>query len=144
MSDIPPGLALNNPGDIERDGDTFHYQGEVVPSSHPVLREFYNVTWGLRAILEDLLTYIVRDGVQTLGAAVERWAPPTENDTAAYQAAMCGACHAVNQTAFTVAFLQANAEAMLDTITQREVGVVFPAAVTGAAIDLMTWPEEHV
>jgi hypothetical protein len=143
VSAIPEGLALCNPGNIERLGDAFHYDGEIVPSRHPKLREFRSMTWGLRAILEDLLTYIVRDNIRKLGDAVARWAPPSENDTPAYTAAVCGACHATDQTAFTVAFVRANAQALLDVITQREVGVVFATALTGAAVDLVTWPQEH-
>ncbi|MDE2104654.1 MAG: hypothetical protein KGL39_45885 [Patescibacteria group bacterium] len=141
---IPSGIILHNPGDLERDGDTFRYLGEVVPSRHPKLREFLNDTWGLRAILQNLLAYIVHDDIGTLGAAIERWAPPGSNDTAAYQAAVCQACEATNDTAFTVSWLHANAQKILDIITTREVGLVYPTAETGAAIDLITWPQETI
>jgi hypothetical protein len=139
---VPPGIALHNPGDIERAGDTFHYQGEVVPSRDPVLREFISDTWGLRAILECLLAYILKDGITTLGGAIERWAPPTENDTVAYQAAVCAACNASNATDFSVAWLRANAQTMLVAITQREVSHVYDPNTTSAAIGLITWPQE--
>lgn len=141
MSMLPPGIALHNPCDIERDGDVFRYDGEVVPSSHAVLREFASDAWGMRACLVDFATYIVRDGVRTLGAAMERYAPPGENDTVAYTAAVCGACRASADTPFTEAWLRANAVELLDTITLREVGVIYPTTTVASAIGLM-WETE--
>jgi hypothetical protein len=139
---VPSGVILHNPGNIERDGDTFHYDGEVIPSRNATFREFINDTWGLRAILKDLLAYITRGEAHTLGEAIARWAPPGENDTGAYTAAVCEDCAVQPSTAFTVAWLQANSSRILDSITQREVGVRYGTALTGAAADLITWPQE--
>ncbi len=136
LAAIPRGVTLSNPGDLERDGDAFHYDGEKVPSSDPVLREFIADSWGLRAILVCFLAYIRRDDIETLGAAIERYAPPGQNDTEAYKAAVCTACSAAEWTPFTVDWLHSHAELLLNIITQREVGRVYPAATTTLAISL--------
>ncbi|MGH2518304.1 MAG: hypothetical protein ACRDF8_00750 [Chloroflexota bacterium] len=140
MSTRAPGIALHNPCDLERGGDTFHYDGEVIPSSHPVLRQFISDAWGMRACLVDFQVYITRDGVKTLGEAIARYAPPEENDTTAYTAAVCDACSATSDAPFATAWLHAHAAYMLDVITVREVGMTYPAATVALAISL-AWDE---
>lgn len=44
---------------------------------------FIEPVWGIRALARILLSYH-RQGVTTVRQAITRWAPPTENDTAAY------------------------------------------------------------
>lgn len=39
---------------------------------------------GIRAIGRILMTYQTKHGIRTIKDAINRWAPPTENDTAAY------------------------------------------------------------
>lgn len=85
----PRGIRNNNPGNI-RKGPTA-WQGEVA-GDDPDFCTFSAPEWGVRAIARILLTYQAADGCRTLRQIVGRWAPPSENDTDAYLAAVAGAC----------------------------------------------------
>jgi hypothetical protein len=141
-STVPLGIVLHNPGNIERAGDRIRYNGEVVPSRDATFKEFISDEWGMRAILICLQAYIEKDGINTLGAAIARWAPPADNDTVAYQAHVCADCAATNDTPFTLAWLKNNARALLHSIVVREIGT-FP--YTDATLELaieLAWPEQ--
>ncbi len=71
-----------NPGNIRRSG--VRYRGERRPSRDPEFKEFESDSWGYRAMFVLLDTYRRRYGITTLRGIIARWAPPSENDTAAY------------------------------------------------------------
>jgi hypothetical protein len=79
---IPRGVRNNNPGNI-RWGDD--WQGLVAPAlrTDPEFCQFIASQWGIRAI-SDILKNYAQDGILTLREAINRWAPPTENDTQSY------------------------------------------------------------
>ncbi len=87
---MPPsrGLRNNNPGNIRHGGSA--WVGASVAQTDPDFLQFSSPGWGLRAIARTLLTYgrkrRAADGspIDTLGEIITRWAPPGENDTAAY------------------------------------------------------------
>ena len=74
------GLRNNNPGNLVATAQK--WQGELTPD-RPFAR-FSNVAWGLRAMITDILGDIVVDGYNTIRKLITIYAPPTENDTAAY------------------------------------------------------------
>lgn len=79
------GIRNHNPGNIEFDPKT-KWQGLANP---PVEQEgrfarFKDATYGIRAIARLLITYYDRYECDTVRKIVNRWAPPRENDTAAY------------------------------------------------------------
>lgn len=76
------GLDNNNPGNIRL--SQVRYRGEVRPSRDPEFREFESMEWGYRALFVLLDTYRIRHGINTLRGMINRWAPPSENDTPAY------------------------------------------------------------
>lgn len=81
---LPRGLRNNNPGNVERTSQT--WVGEVV-GSDPRFETFNGIDKGVRAIgkiMKSNSELSVRD-------FINRYAPPTENDTAAYQASVAGA-----------------------------------------------------
>ena len=78
---IPRGLRNQNPGNI-RHSRTL-WQGEAAVQPDPDFVTFSAPEWGLRAVAKILLTY-QRNGLDTVRKMIGRWAPPTENDTAAY------------------------------------------------------------
>lgn len=45
---------------------------------------FQSAQWGFRAIATILHTYVLEDKLDTIAGFITRWAPPSENDTAAY------------------------------------------------------------
>ncbi len=79
---VPRGVRNNNPGNIRRSG--FRYKGEVSPSTDRAFRQFETMAWGYRAMFVLLHTYAGKHGCRTVSAMIARYAPPSENDTAAY------------------------------------------------------------
>jgi len=77
------GLRNNNPGNI-RPGQ--HFRGEIGTDGGYVV--FGTAFDGIRAIAVDLLTKM-EHAVDTVAEIVTRYAPPAENDTKAYIAAVC-------------------------------------------------------
>lgn len=71
-----------NPGNIRR--SKVRYKGEKAESTDPEFRQFESIEWGYRAMFVLLHTYSVRYGCDTLSKMISRYAPPSENDTAAY------------------------------------------------------------
>lgn len=79
---LPIGLRNNNPGNL-RPGD--NWQGMIGESGG--FLQFQDISWGIRAMGIDLTTKI-RNGYNTIELIIFRWAPPSENDTLAYIAAV--------------------------------------------------------
>lgn len=82
----PRGIRNNNPGNIVRTGD--RWQG-MAPDQSADSRfvVFESPVWGLRALARVLRSYYAQ-GRTNLQTIIGRWAPPNENDTGAYIAAV--------------------------------------------------------
>lgn len=85
----PRGIRNNNPGNIEWGSP---WQG-LVPrdrATDPRFCQFTDPAYGIRALAVVLLTYYdkrkARDGsrIDSVREVIERWAPPSENNTTAY------------------------------------------------------------
>lgn len=79
----PRGVRNNNPGNIMKGGD--NWQGEV-QGNDPRYATFATPEAGIRAMGKTLLTYQEKHGLNSVEAIIARWAPATENNTAAYVA----------------------------------------------------------
>lgn len=79
------GIRLNNPGNIEKGQK---WQGLADVQADDRFCTFSDPEYGIRAIGKILLTYQTKYKVNTIEAAITRWAPPNENPTAAYIAAV--------------------------------------------------------
>lgn len=83
----PRGIRNNNPGNLDKGNP---WQGLVSNPSEPRFATFKDPTWGIRAIAVTLITYHdkrkAKNGsrIDTVREVIERWAPPSENDTKAY------------------------------------------------------------
>jgi hypothetical protein len=78
------GERNNNPGNIRRGAN---WQGLAPDQPDAAFCTFIDARWGIRALAKIMLTY--RDkGLHTVQTIINRWAPPTENNTAAYVAAV--------------------------------------------------------
>lgn len=75
------GERNNNPGNIRKSGS--NWQGKV-DGVDPSFETFADPESGLRALAKLLKNYQVNYGLRTVRAIVSRWAPNTENNTAAY------------------------------------------------------------
>lgn len=91
------GVRNNNPGNI-RVGSK--WQGlmdewEMTPEqkAEKAFCVFQTPKWGFRAMAKIFLTYREKHGAKTIRQAITRWAPPNENNTEAYVAAVAKACH---------------------------------------------------
>ena len=83
----PRGIRNNNPLNIRLSND--RWQGQRPPSNSPggekVFCEFSEMKYGWRAAFRLLCnTYYKKYGLKTISDIIYRWAPPKENNTAAY------------------------------------------------------------
>lgn len=87
---VPRGIRNNNPGNIDR--TTIKWKGMAADQSgDPRFIVFSKPEWGIRAIARILLGDW-REGQNTIASLIDEWAPPYENDTAAYIKAVGKAC----------------------------------------------------
>lgn len=78
----PRGIRNHNPGNIRRSAD--RWQGMSAQQTDPDYVQFDAPEWGLRALAKVLLNYQGMHRLQTLAQIIQRWAPPTENNTSSY------------------------------------------------------------
>lgn len=79
---MPRGFRNNNPGNIRHSGAAWRGKSKHQPDTAFVT--FDSPMWGIRAMMRVLLTYQEKHGLTTIAELIGRWAPPNENDTAAY------------------------------------------------------------
>lgn len=88
MSKITPrGLRNNNPGNIRLTKTV--WAGQIIPGTDRSFCQFQTMAYGYRAMLMTLRNYRRKHGCSTVADFIRRWAPPTENDTAAYIRSVC-------------------------------------------------------
>ncbi len=77
------GLRNNNPGNLIR--TNIAWQGKIPHAQNPDAKfeQFVNLTYGLRAMLKDLINDISK-GKNTVRKLISEYAPPSENNTLAY------------------------------------------------------------
>ena len=79
----PRGLRNHNPGNIDRTGEK--WQGMAVDQSGDSrFVVFKTPEYGIRALAKVLISYRNKHNRRTVRQIIDRWAPPVENDTAAY------------------------------------------------------------
>jgi len=76
------GVRNNNPGNIEKSRDRWKGLADRQPDSR--FFTFTEAKWGIRAMARILQNYQARYGLNTIEEIIHRWAPPVENNTAAY------------------------------------------------------------
>ena len=86
MTKQPRGIRLNNPGNIRRSDDP--WQGLAREQRDREFFTFEGEVYGIRALARMLITYQDRHRLRTIARIIHRWAPPSENDTASYTAAV--------------------------------------------------------
>lgn len=82
QNEVPRGLKNNNPLNIRISKDVF--QGEKIPSSDRVFKQFTSVAYGYRAGFKIICNYCSKYKLRTIRGIISRWAPENENDTLAY------------------------------------------------------------
>ena len=81
-----PGMRNNNPGNIRLSGDK--WQGLAEQQSDSQFFVFNTPVYGIRAIARLLINYQDKYGLRTIKDIISKWAPPSENKTDAYIAAV--------------------------------------------------------
>ncbi|WP_195322207.1 hypothetical protein [Klebsiella grimontii] len=85
-ADGPRGVRNNNPGNLEASSSN-PWVGQI--GSDGRFAKFETPEHGIRALGRNLISY-QRQGVDTVGEIINRWAPPSDNnDTTAYIRAVC-------------------------------------------------------
>ena len=87
----PRGIRNNNPGNI-RLNPRINWVGEV-KGRDPSFCYFHTMDYGVRAAGKIFLTYQREDKLMSINAMINRWAPPSENNTSAYVLAVEKACN---------------------------------------------------
>jgi hypothetical protein len=79
----PRGIRNNNPGNIERNARD-KWQGLAPKQTDRRFCQFTDAVYGIRAIARILITYQDKYRVNTLLAAIKKWAPAPENNPVKY------------------------------------------------------------
>lgn len=82
------GIRNNNPGNI-RHGSS-KWQGMSLKQTDDEYIQFDDPVYGIRAMAKLLKNYQRNYGLNTVQEIISRWAPPSENITGAYVAAVAG------------------------------------------------------
>src|SRR5574344_2861845 len=76
------GIRNNNPANIRRG---CNWKGLLRQQKDREFCQFVTMTWGVRALLITLRTYVVKHHLHTVRKIITRWAPPSDgNNTEAY------------------------------------------------------------
>lgn len=83
-SNVSRGIKNNNPGNIKN--NRTQWQGRVSEKENfdKIFVVFEDMTFGLRALMMNLLSYRKRHNLHTIEELISRWAPPFENQTQKY------------------------------------------------------------
>jgi hypothetical protein len=84
---LPRGIRNHNASNIEHQPAN-KWQGLADPPSDGRFCVFKSEVWGLRALAVLLIRYYDKYDCDTTAKIINRWAPPVENDTGAYAAAV--------------------------------------------------------
>ncbi len=83
----PRGIRNNNPGNIKYNG--IAWKGLATPPSDGTFCIFETQHYGIRALARLLKNYNRHYGLRTIYSIINRFAPTTENKTAAYIDSVC-------------------------------------------------------
>ena len=143
MSRIDPkatrGYRNRNPGNIEH-VPANKWQGLAEPPSDGRFCRFVSHEHGIRALAALLTTYQDRHGLRTVRGIIGRWAPPGENDTGAYVAAVA---RRVGVAADDPVDLHRHEQLrpMVEAVIAHEcAGLAYPAAVIDRALTMAGVP----
>lgn len=71
------GIRNNNPANIRRG---CNWKGLTEKQTDREFCQFVTMTWGVRALLVTLRTYVVKHKLHTIPQIIERWAPPQDGN----------------------------------------------------------------
>lgn len=78
---LPRGIRNNNPLNIRKGA---RWRGLRDFATDKEFCEFQTMAFGFRAAFRTLITYYTKHDCKTLEKIIDRWAPPSENNTSTY------------------------------------------------------------
>lgn len=88
---------------------------------------------GIRALAKQLITYYQRDGLRSIRAMINRYAPSSENATDSYVGAVCNYCHVLPNDDYPL-MMPSKLESMVFAVIRQENGrVLYDAEQIGSA-----------
>lgn len=124
------GIRNNNPGNIRLGAS---WQGMAAQQTDGSFIQFRAPEYGIRAMNKILNTYAGR-GLNTVRKIISAWAPPSENNTAAYVAAVAAHIGVSADSVLTMA----HRRALIEAIIKQENGVnPYLASVIDAGIAMV-------
>lgn len=129
-AEVPRNVRNNNPGNIDR--TTIAWQGMSAVQSDPRFIVFIAPQWGFRAMARILLGHF-REGLTSVHALINEWAPPVENDTGSYVTDVASKMGVDADAPLT---LPQQLLPMLKAIATHEGGCPWPDSVVQLGIDL--------
>jgi len=81
------GMRNNNPLNIRR--SETEWKGQNAVQNDPHFVQFSSLTYGFRAAFITIRTYMRKYGLCCVEQIIQRWAPPSENDTESYIQVVC-------------------------------------------------------
>ena len=88
-NNLPRGIRNHNPGNIRYNG--IAWIGLSTPPSDGAFCVFLEARFGLRALAVLIRNYKLKYGICSVSGIINRFAPSSENNTAAYIAQVCKA-----------------------------------------------------
>jgi hypothetical protein len=128
--ELPRNVRNNNPGNVDR--TSIQWQGMSATQSDPRFITFIAPQWGFRCMARILLGHY-REGLNTIHALINEWAPPSENNTSAY---VTDVAEKMGVGVDETLSLPAQLPAMLKAIAQHEGGCPWADSVVQLGIDL--------
>lgn len=116
------GERLNNPGNIRISNQS--WVGKIEPSSDAEFEQFDTPEHGIRAMAKIILTYY-HNGINTIDGVVTKWAPPSENPTAAYIENVCSRCGYQATAKLMFTSLDDLAPVIMGMIDQEQGGCIY-------------------
>lgn len=131
----PRGIRNFNPLNIKRG---IAWDGLAAKQIDDTFDTFDTAVWGIRAAAKILLTYQRKHGLETVREMIDRWAPPSENDTESYIAHVARQMDVEpDEPIGNLEDMPTSFAAMLETMILHENGQQpYPADVIVRAIDM--------
>lgn len=125
---LPRGIRNNNPGNLRK--SSVKWAGKVDNPLESAFESFSTMAYGLRAAIRNANTHWTR-GKKSIAQLVSIWAPPSENNTTAYVAAVAKAAGIASNVPFVWGNNDTTAKVLL-AIFRHENG----AAITDRYVSL--------
>ena len=132
--ELPRGVRNNNPGNIDRDGTP--WEGLSPQQTDPRFCIFSSAEYGIRALALTLETYEDVHKLTTLRGWIDRWAPPVENDSAAYLVDVVARSGVGSDTPISIHDLSLAARVISAIIAHENSNYAYAPAILNSGISL--------